>query len=297
MFNTVLLKINGPTSDLENFKHSCLSEYRFSFNTLIPTPPSLEFDLNNFVEDGYCALYGEWTKLAGRWMFKEAAAEKGFEFPLSTREQVIECTKALGEMGEKRFELGKLFHANIDRYGHGHVDAWRKEHWGVIDDASSVVIRFSDESIDIAFNLADAPPKKLLALFSKPYPTLTFTITYVKENGKGGKSYRLRQGKLAESISLENTDFLVDVKKFRISQTLPWLCLISGNDLLVEQIAVDDGGHPILRGTAISVRFALQRLKSGVSAETLRVRCPEISDEHLKALVILSSVYERIRFC
>ncbi len=177
------LRVSGDDAALDQFQAHHLAGGSFSFDTVLPTPPELLYDLNNFVEDGYQAQFGDWTQLASRWMFKPHATEAGYPFPLQSREQVLDCLLALGDDGLVRLQLGKLYQSNLERHGFGHAADWRKQHWGGWSDADGVSIECAAEGLTIYFMTAGPPPKKALAAMAKQHPALGFGLEYQDDCG------------------------------------------------------------------------------------------------------------------
>ncbi len=199
-FYEVTLRIEGLAGDVHTFHDQHLADGRFSFNSAVPMPPELEFDMNNFVEDGYNALFGEWRKLSHYWMFKEAAAVRGYSFPLGRREQVVTCIEALGEPGVERLRLGRLYKTNLERFGYGHAQEWRKAHWGTAFDIFDVVIEHQAGLI-IRFVSPGAPGRKIFGLYSKMHSELSLAISYQEQGSAGPR--KVLTFKAGQAVSLQ----------------------------------------------------------------------------------------------
>lgn len=284
----VLIEIDGPASSLDSFALQHLAGGVFSFNSIAPMPVKLDFDMNNFVEDGYNALYGDWQTLTGRWMFKEAAAQHGYPFPLESREQIIECVKALGEHGEKRLALGHLFKSNLDHFGHGHRAQWRKANWGIEGDAGEVVMEVSSSAIRIAFSICGTPPKKALSLFSKPYPDLNFEISCVSESGKRGKKILMKKGKEVGKPVASDEELGNAIWSFRRRAGLQCFARQLGNDVYLQYVEMNERGRLMFKGLGIALEFVLRRLSSGETIDALALKMPELTANHIQVLKAIS---------
>ncbi|MFZ6778505.1 hypothetical protein ACO0LD_16910 [Undibacterium sp. Ji83W] len=283
-FFDVLIEIKGEQADLNTFAQQHFVHRIFSLNSIIKMPESLDFEMNNFVEDGYDALFGNWRKLTGRWMFKEAAKELGYPFPLVSQEQVIKCIKTLGDEGDKRIFYGELFKSNIDQFGYGHAFEWRKKNWGIECDASDVVIDSSSSIINLIFSLCGPPPKKILTLISKSHSSLNFTISYVDETGRRCKKMFIKNGKNTEDevSSVDELKHLIwNTRKVLV---LNWLNKVLGKKTTEENIELSESGRVFINGTKISVDFLIRRVALGDSIESLLLRFSELTPLHMSVL-------------
>lgn len=202
-FYQVTLCIEGSAVALRAFQGQHLPGGTFSYNSAAQMPAELEFEMNNFVEDGYNALFGDWATLSRYWMLKEAAASKGFCFPLEHRAHVVSCIEALGEPGEERLRLGRVYKANLERFGYGHAHEWRKAHWGTEFDIFDVVVE-SGMDLTIRFVSQGPPARKVLELYSAMHPELSFAVSYHEQGRiepvrvlsfKGGRAVRGKEAR------------------------------------------------------------------------------------------------------
>ena len=280
----VLIETSGPASALDTFFREQLGSGRFSLNSVVEMPAALDLPMNNFVEDGYDALYGDWSKLAGRWMFKEAAAQRGYPFPLASREQVLVCIKALGEDGEMRLQLGRRFHLNRECHGHGHAAPWRKQHWGVELDVDEVVAEAVPDAVRLAFRSGSAVPGKALVQLSKRYADLDIVVAYVNEAGKRGRKFTLKKGRETEKYACSDEVIHDAIIQFRRVAGLQWLAQGDRHPIWAAQVEMNARGRPVFKGTGIAIDFALARLAAGETGEQLRQRFGALTADHIQAL-------------
>ncbi|MFZ6643164.1 hypothetical protein ACO0LL_25820 [Undibacterium sp. TC4M20W] len=250
-------------------------------------PAELNFELNNFVDDGYAALYGDWHTLTGRWMFKDAAASYGYPFPLATQEQVLNCIKSLGEFGETRLSLGELFKSNLDHYGHGHASTWCKQYWGISEDVCDAVIAVADEHTDIIFELSLAMPKKLLSLLSKRYADLQLTASSARQNGKGAKRIVMLNGKELPSQVQTTAAIQASVLQVKSEVQRKYYQYMLGPHQLGDAIEINQYGNPMFSGSEVSVHFIKSRLADGDETEGITSRYTGLTDRHLAAIRLL----------
>lgn len=277
-FYYILLALTGPQQSLEAFARQHLAGRTFSLQSVFPMPVELDFEFNSLGEEGYDALYGDWTKLTKRWKFKEAAAQRGYPFPLESREQVIDCIKALGTHADSCLIPGQRYKSNLDQFGFGHASGWRRDNWGIDADVDEVIVEVTPDVIRISFSLFGVPPKKMLALITKPYPDISCQVSYTTDAGHRGRSFLLRKGKEVEKYEASDIDIASSVFGFR--QT-------AGNQWLGEQIpdwckAVEmaPGGYPTFKGTEIGVNFAVQCVARGEPINKLALRLDSFTAEH-----------------
>lgn len=293
-FYDSLLEIGGSQPALTRFTETHLARATFSFNSVVPMPLELDFDLNNFVEDGYDALFGNWRNLVERWMFKPAAAERGYPFPLETRDQVLECIAALGEYGDERFRLGRQFKSNLDRHGHGHCSSWRLEKWGIDNDVAEVVVEQTGDCTRIAFETYGAPPKKLFLVVSAANPDLTFELTYLSEWGKRPKRCAFIGGEQRTRPPLTTEACKAVVWGFRRRAGLTWLRRTLVHPELIDLLEMNERGRAMLKGADMALNFALHRAAQGESPEELARRFPKLEARHVEALRELVGAQPRV---
>lgn len=279
----VTLSIHGPLEDLARLAAGELARHHFSFDRIIPTPAELVFELNNFVEDGYDALFGDWRKVAGRRMLQEPATQLGYPFPLQSREQLVRSLEALGQFGIERLELGRRVHTNIERFGFGHQDAWRKKHWACEYDVEEVAIDIGAESIRMGFVLEVMPPRKIIAAFSKTYPRLEIQLACIDEKGTRGQSLHYRNGKETQQEA-SVSELSEMVWGLRRSFAFAALAQKTGNTAWMEQVETNTRGHLFLQGVDIALSFFDRGLAAGKTIAQLAAGVPQITPAHIEAL-------------
>lgn len=294
-FYDFLFEATGSAADLQTFSQRHLARGAFSFNSIRAMPPELDYEFNNFVSDGYDTLFGDWTDLTGRWMFKEAAAERGYPFPLQSREQVLECTKALGEFGEQRLALGRLFKANLDTHGFGHAAEWRTAHWGCSEDVDETIASIEIDSIAeprvrLSCNCYGAPPRPLFVQLSAMHPELRMRVVAVSQSGKHGSQFGLFKGKAQTLPKIAPEQAAEQVQGFRREAGLPWLRHIGYPQALLSQIEMSERGYPVFSGAKVSLRLARDCLRRGESTESFASRFPELSAAQGQCLALLPNL-------
>lgn len=292
-FYDIHLRVAGPTPTLQLFFENHLAGGQFSFTSIVHMPVELNFELNNFVDDGYAALYGDWNTLTGRWMFKEAATAYGYPFPLASREQVLNCIKALGEFGETRLYLGELFKSNIDHYGHGHADSWCKQYWGISEDVSDALISIADEHTDIVFELSLAMPQKLLTLLSRRYADLQITASSVKQNGKGAKKIVMQNGKQLPTPTQTPADIQASVQHIKSEVQRKYFDELLKPHGLDDAIVIDQFGNAMFSGSQINVNLIKSRLADGDKAEEIASRYIGLTDRHKEVIHLLPPYWNK----
>ncbi|MFZ6780776.1 hypothetical protein ACO0LD_28420 [Undibacterium sp. Ji83W] len=292
-FYDVHLRVEGPAPSLKLFFENHLAEDRFSFTSIVHMPAALNFEFNNFVDDGYAALYGDSHTLTGRWMFKEAAASYGYPFPLATKEQVLNCVKALGEFGEARLSLGELFKSNLDHYGHGHASTWCKQYWGISEDVSDAVIVIEDERTDIIFELSLAMPRKLLSLLSRRYADLQLTASSAKQNGKVAKKIVMLNGKELPAPVQTPIEIQASVLQLKSDVQEKYYQDMLRPHSLDDAITINQYGNPMFSGSQVSVNFIKSRLAEGDEAEDIASCYTELTDRHLAVIRLLQQHWKK----
>jgi Protein of unknown function (DUF433) len=280
-----LLQIGGPHAALKAFSRRHLANSGFSLNSLEPVPEALKYEMSNLVEDAYDAMYGDWTKLAGRRMFKDVADERGFPFPLESREHMLECFHAFGEVGEQYFPLGKRFHSNLERYGHGHERTWCKEHWGMESDVEESLAEIFPDAIRIVFSWDGPIPPKTLKLLSQAHPDLTFSISSIAETGRRGKKLDMRNGKQVKKYSVSDEEVRDEIWAFRRDIDRRLLATISDSAEWIDEIEMSEKARPMLKGSRFSLRFLMDRLEQGDTVEHLADRFPQLAERHINKMV------------
>ncbi|HEY5994880.1 MAG TPA: hypothetical protein VIU46_09825 [Gallionellaceae bacterium] len=279
-----LLEISGSHDALREFSRRHLANSRFSLDSLDPVPDALKYEMSNLVEDGYDAMYGDWTKLARRWMFKDVADERGFPFPLESREHILECFHAFGEVGEQYFPLGERFHSNLERYGHGHERTWCQEHWGMDYDVEESLVEMLPDVTRIAFSSQGSVPPKTLKLLSQAHPELTFSISSISEMGRRGKKLDMRNGKQVKKYSLPDEEIRDAIWGFRRDVDFRLLASVSNSAEWIDEVEMSERGRPTLKSTRFSLGFMMYRLEQGETVEHLVGRFPALTEKHIKMI-------------
>lgn len=282
-----LLEITGPADALQRFRARHLAGNRFTFDSIEPMPRELDFEFNNFVEDGHDALYGDWRKLAERWMFKQDAAQRGHPFPLESRAQVLDCIAALGAPGEARLALGQRFQSNLERFGHGHKGAWRREHWGTGDDADETVADMEADRTRVAFSTSGAPPRQLLRRLGESDPALEMRVEFLDERGRRTGAMHLRSGRVIKCPAPVADQCKATVWGFRRGAGLRWLEATLPCPDVVAMLEMNERGRAVLKGTNVALDFALRRLAAGEPVQELAARFPALRPAHLDVLARL----------
>lgn len=279
----VLISIDGPDAAKRDFWQHHIAAQPWSLNSFVPMPHELDYELNNFVTDGYDALFGDWRALAGYWMFKEAAAQRDYPFPLEAREQVLACIAALGEFGERRLMLGQRFHDNLQRFGHGHALTWQKQHWGIEGDADGLVAHCGP-SLMLSLTTYGVPSPKFLGVISKPHPQLAMRVDAQTQEGRRGKSLLMKAGKIIERFEADDQQIKTRIAAFRSAATIGWLRASTALGECDGYLSVCENGIAWLKDTEIAVGFAMARLRSGEPFEELASRFPQLTPDHGRAL-------------
>jgi hypothetical protein len=208
-FYYMKIVISGARDEVDEFRATYLMGNAFDFGAIIPMPSNLDMDFNNLVETGYEALYGDWAKVAKFWMFKEPAQQKGYLFPLESREEVIDCLKSFA-CADSYLVSGRRFQENLDNFGHGSRVTWREESWGARGNAEGTKVA-TFEGMLVFWFIIDKYPAKVLRKLSCLHPALNFRISMVDENKRIGRKFRLANGREIEKQKipiLEFSDFI-----------------------------------------------------------------------------------------
>ena len=286
-----LLEISGSSADLAAFSEQFSASGVISLELVLPTPEPLRMELNNFVQDGYDALYGEWAGLTGRKMLEECARKRGYRFPLSTREEVIECIADLGDPGTRRLELGRRYKSNLECYGFGEMSSWRKSTWGTEADFYNTFAHVSPAKCCMSISLPGQISVKTLGVLSRPHKNLQFAVSSVDERKTQGKRAVIENGKRSKWQPVSGNEVFSRIAEFRRAAGARWLEWVLGPDDLADAISFDERGLPVLSGTSMAVEFAFSRFRSGESIVSLASRFPELTDRHSEALRLLLRKY------
>lgn len=165
----------------------------FSLQKVCPVPAELDFENTNLVKTGFAALFGDWESVSRQWMLKECATKNGYSFPLQSREQVIECLREV-DKGNHYLQPAVTFKANLEKYGFGSREEWRKKYWGIPDEVSVSLFERHADSIELRF-AASASPRVAMKSLSKQFPELIFDIRFRSDSGKKSGLLILKAGK------------------------------------------------------------------------------------------------------
>lgn len=81
----------------------------------------------------------------------------------------------------------------IDGFNSGGRE-WREQHWGTKWNACDVSADERDDGLRYCFDTAWAPPLPAVAMWSKAYPTLAFTLEFSEPLGDFAGTFRARSG-------------------------------------------------------------------------------------------------------
>jgi uncharacterized protein (DUF433 family) len=292
-FYDTLLDIAGPPEVLKRFSTVHLANDVFTFNSIDLMPADLDYEFSNFVEDGYEGLFGDWRNLADRWVFKEAASDRGYPFPLESREQVLDCITALGQCGEEQLRLGRLYKQNLDTYGYGHCLEWRRARWGTELDADELVAEVEPNRIRIAFSTYGAPPMELLRRYATQFPAMAIRVDYLNEWGKRPGAFSLESGKQKRQSTPTAELSKSIVWGFRRSAGLQWLRVTLAYPAIVDILEMNERGRARFKGAGMALTFALERMAAGEDPDALAKRFPTLETRHVEALKALASCSNR----
>ncbi|MBI5617922.1 MAG: hypothetical protein HY943_16700 [Gammaproteobacteria bacterium] len=288
--NYVLLRASGADSAITSFVAQHLNGPCLSFESLRPTPAGLAADFPSDVEDAFDALYGDWTKVAGRHRFIEPARDLGRPFPLRSREDAIACHEALEPYGPEALARARVRHANIATHGAGDVATWCSRNWHADTDADRTVAAIAMDGLAVSFVLGSALSEKLVRLYSADYPELELDVRSALAIGKRAKLLRFGRGKkLAAKPPEAEGDVAREMFAFRRRHACAWLAQWIPAKLVARTIALDDRGDCFLQGTDVSVDFALSRMRAGTTPAGLQRQFPEITDAHAELLTAVAA--------
>lgn len=193
--------IQGDSRELGMLREMHFSKGEVDFNTIIPVPEELMIEQSSAPETGYDALYGDWTKPAKAWTWKEAAKKLGHPFPLESREQVIACINAYENPG-LYFDHAKLYKNNNDKHGYFTWYGWCVEHWGTKSNAEEASINNLAEAIEIRFATAWSFPDPIFKVLSQAFPALEFDILTIDEIVEQPERYVLKNGERIRDVRI-----------------------------------------------------------------------------------------------
>jgi hypothetical protein len=277
-FIDALVQITGSNARMHDFASRCLRFDRLSLEDIEPTPPDLLWEVTNLSEDGYDALFGDWTRVMARQMLKESAKARGLAFPLESRNGVLECIQDLGDHGRTMLREGERLRMNLERHGVRDAPTWRKKHWGLDTDFEDSVIRLSDTRIEVAV-LASGSPRKAVSRIAKPFRDLHFDVTVGGENSARVTRFVVKNGKAITADARSSSNDAA--RQFRYQTATRWLAQCQ--EPWAAQLAIHDRGYIVFRDTDFSVDFALSRTREGESIQSLALRFPQLLPEHLHA--------------
>ena len=294
--NYVLLRASGAESAITSFVARHLNGPCLSFESLRPTPAALAANYPSDVEDAFDALYGDWTKVAGRHRFIEPARDLGLPFPLVSREDAIACHEALTPYGPEALARARTRHENIATHGAGDVDTWRELNWHADTDADRAVAALAPDGLAVSFVLGSAISEKLVRLYSMDFPDLELDVRSALATGKRAKLMRFGRGKkLAAKPPDAEGDVAQEIFAFRRRHACAWLSRWVPPELVTATLALDDRGDSFLQGTEVSVDFALSRMRAGATPADLQRQFPEITDAHAELLAAVAAARHRQR--
>lgn len=170
------------------------------FNSAIAMPPGLDLEWNNLVETGYEALHGDWQKVAGQWMFKQAANGLGLHFPLQSREDLLEAFRTM-ECWPEYKSLADRAAGNLAEYGFATREPWQRKHWGTEGNAEGGLVQACDAGV-AAWFIADKCPTAVLRAWSSRCPGVDFHVSYADDHLRGGKRLVVRDGRISGQTGL-----------------------------------------------------------------------------------------------
>lgn len=203
--------ITGEHGALEHCREAHFVAGSFDFNSVVPMPHELHLEESSAVETGYDALYGDWTKPAQYWTWKDAAACLGHPFPLQSREQLLACIQSL-ECAEMYLAPARQYKENMEKYGHGTSYGWCKEHWGTKWNAEDARVAADPARLVVRFTTANSFPKPIAVALSRKWPDLDMRVLYVDEHLRWGRDYRLRKGREVEKAKRAPSEILAAVR-------------------------------------------------------------------------------------
>lgn len=205
------LVISGELEMLDLCRQAHFASGTFDFNSVVPMPPELDLEESSAVETGYDALYGDWTRPAQYWTWKEAAASLGYPFPLQSREQLLACIQSL-DCAEMYLDPARQFKRNVEQYGHGTWYGWCKEHWGTKWNAEETRVAGAPGRLTVRFTTANSFPKPLAVALSRKWADLDMHVLYVDEHLRWGRDYVLRNGREVRKTKRAPSEILADVR-------------------------------------------------------------------------------------
>lgn len=187
--------ISGDKLELSLCREQIIDAYRyedeantrkFSFQTIIPMPESLE------IESGSRTVWGmEYVKngnVPNEWMKKWSKEE----------------IDRVAELGKKALE-------NIRKFGYKDWYDWRLAKWGTKWDAYEIDVSEEESSINLSFQTAWSTPFEAMKELSRQFPKLTVYVQYADEDlGCNCGTYLLKGGK-TESQSYGDRDFACEL--------------------------------------------------------------------------------------
>lgn len=131
----------------------------FDFNTLIPMPKSLDIEAGRKGEDGYAALFGNWTNVS---VFDEHRERLTFK----SRADLIAHLQA---NSPDVLTLGQAYHDNLAAHGAKHSYEWSVKHWGTKWNSYSLHFPHDDLS-EMVFDTAWSVPEPVFHDLAKRLP-------------------------------------------------------------------------------------------------------------------------------
>lgn len=291
-----LIQVSGDEAAISSFAQLHLNGPCLSFETLRPTPQGLAEGFPSDVEDAFDALYGDWTRVASRHRFAEPARELGLPFPLLSRDDAIACHEKIDPFGKEALAQARVRRRNTEVHGAGDVSTWRKLNWYVDSDAARTIASIHSNQITASFEIGCSVDETLIRLYSSAFPVLDFDFGSTLSTGKRPKCTRFHRGKkLPSKYQASKEELSQLIFSLRRGHAVSWLSKWVHPELVQRTISLNEIGDYFLKGTAVSVNFALSRLRAGKELRALQQQFPEISDDHADLLSTLQAAQDNQR--
>ena len=185
--------VQGTPEELEKFKvgmegteeaeDGTVERSAFDFNKLILRPTELDIESGTYGLTGYDVFYGP-----GRTMQYPWVAEKG----ITTVEQLRDY---LNEENPRYYEMGTLYHQNIQKYGVPTWYEWSIQNWGVKWNPSEVYLEELDNGfLRYCFSTAWDFPEPIFHALAEKYPNVFVEGTMDEESGGFHGEFYLQHG-------------------------------------------------------------------------------------------------------
>ena len=155
----------------------------FDFNQLIPRPADLNIESGTYGSTGYDVFYGPGHTMRYPWV-----AEKGIK-------SLQELRDFLTMESPRYYEMGTLYHQNIQKYGVPTWYEWSIQHWGVKWNPSEVYLEELDNGfLRYCFSTAWAFPEPIFHALAEKYPNVFVEGTMDEESGDFHGQFYLQHG-------------------------------------------------------------------------------------------------------